>query len=305
MSMTFNGSVPLPVRRPFRLDLTVEALRRLAANVVDVVDADGTFYRALDDAEGTTLIAVRQHDADAIEVRTTGVRGERWLPTLARMLGVDADLSVWRQRSAKVPWLHRLAIAFDGLKPPRYATVWEACAHAIVFQQISIHAAAAIMRRCVELLGEPVVTPQVRCVVFPAPGRWLAADEGALRQAGLSRNKVAHLRSVAGAFGDGTLDQSELERLSTAQAVERLCAVRGIGPWSAAVVMLRGLGRLEVFPLRDSGVARSVALLAGEAVDLDAVLETLGPSRGMLYYHLLLGRLHSATPGPTGRSNSP
>jgi hypothetical protein len=46
-------------------------------------------------------------------------------------------------------------------------------------------------------------------------------------------------------------------------------------------------------------VARTVALLAGKDVDLDAVLDTLGPTRGMLYYHLLLGRLHGHS-GPSG-----
>ena len=67
-------------------------------------------------------------------------------------------------------------------------------------------------------------------------------------------------------------------RLPTGQAAERLVQLRGIGPWSAAVVLLRGFGRLDTFPLRDSGVARTAALLSGDPdVDLDAVLEALGP----------------------------
>ena len=61
--------------------------------------------------------------------------------------------------------------------------------------------------------------------------------------------------------------------------------------------MLRGFGRLDVFPMRDSGVARTVKLLSGDdRLDLDAVLDVLGPVRGMLYYHLLLGRLRNLTP---------
>lgn len=298
--MTFNDGVPLPVLRPFRLDLTVFALRRLAANVVDVVGEDGTYYRALRDGKGRSLIAVRPRDATSIEVKTTGARGDRWLPVVARMLGTGADLTEWRRRAAGVPWLARLAADFDGVKPPRYATAWEACAHAIVFQQISIHAAAAIMRRCVELLGEYVDGPAGRCFAFPEPRRWLESGETELRAAGLSRHKVAHLRSVATAFAQGALVESELEGLATPEAIERLCTIRGIGPWSAAVVMLRGLGRLDVFPLRDSGVARAVTILAGAPVDLDAVLDRLGPVRGMLYYHLLLGRL--ATRSPAQRS---
>jgi DNA-3-methyladenine glycosylase II len=153
------------------------------------------------------------------------------------------------------------------------------------------------MRRAVTALGEVVTAGDVRCVVFPEPKRWLECDEAVLLSAGLSRNKVAHVRHAAAAFADGEIDEIALGRLSTGDAAQRLRAVRGIGPWSASVMLLRGLGRLDAFPLRDSGVARSLALLSGDArVDLDALLDRLGPVRGMLYYHLLLGRLRNLVP---------
>ena len=67
---------------------------------------------------------------------------------------------------------------------------------------------------------------------------------------------------------------------------------KGIGPWTAAVIALRGFGRLDVFPMNDSGVARSLRELSGDpAVDADAILARLCHQRGMLYYHLLIGRL--------------
>jgi DNA-3-methyladenine glycosylase II len=275
----------------------VEALRRLASNAVDVLTDDGTFYRALHDAAGTSLVAVRAHSASDIEVRATGRNAERWWPVVARMLGTQADLSEWRKRSARVPWLKRLSRTLDGVKPPRYPSAFEACCHAIVFQQISIHAAASIMRRMVELLGEPCETGGLRAVPFPSPERVLAEPEDAMRGCGLSANKVAHLRSVATACLDGSLDPDALEQLPTPEAAEALTRIRGIGPWSAAVVMLRGFGRLDTFPMRDSGVARTVKALSGdEALDLDALLDILGSQRGMLYYHLLLGRLRNLTP---------
>lgn len=148
------------------------------------------------------------------------------------------------------------------------------------------------MHRAVELLGEPVAAASVRCIAFPAAQRWLAAGDGDLRSVGISRNKVEHLRSAAGAFASGTIDERELEKLPTPEAAARLATIRGIGAWSASVVLLRGMGRLDTFPLRDSGVARSLTLLAGDAhVDQSGLLERLGDVRGMLYYHLLLGRM--------------
>jgi DNA-3-methyladenine glycosylase II len=294
MVRRFGKPLRLPVRGPFRLDLTVDALRRLASNVVDVVDEYGTFYRALQDASGTEVVAVRPSRAGAIEIRATGRRPERWTAGVARMLGAEVDLTRWYARSSQIAWLSPIVAALRGLKPPRYPTLWEACAHAILFQQISIHAAAAIMRRAVMLLGDEVNGEGVRCIAFPPPKRWLEADDGELRRAGISANKVAHLRSAARAIAQGELDETALAALSTHEAAERLRSVRGIGQWSASVVLLRGMGRLDTFPLRDSGVARSLALLAGDArVDQTELLERLGDTRGMLYYHLLLSRMRN------------
>jgi DNA-3-methyladenine glycosylase II len=293
----FGAPLELPVRPPFRLDLTIEALRRLASNTVDVVGSDGTYYRALHDGAGTSAIAVRARGARAIEVRATGSSAARWLDVVARMLGTTVDVTRWHERSAGIPWLAPIARTLRGVRPPRYPTLWEACAHAILFQQISIHAAAAVMRRAVDLLGAPVEAEDVRCIAFPPPQRWLDAPEAQLRGVGISTNKVAHLKSAAAAILGGTVDEAALEQMPTVEAADRLQAIRGIGAWSAAVILLRGLGRLDTFPLRDSGVARTLALLSGDPhLDQTALLEHLGDVRGMLYYHLLLGRLHDLVP---------
>lgn len=291
----FNMSADLPVAQPYRLDLTVDALRRLAANVVDIVGEDGAYYRFIDLGSKKSLVRVVQRDDATLEVQASG-KNDAWvLPIVAKMLGTAADLTEWQTRSAKIPWLAYLASELRGLKPPRYASLWEACAHAIVFQQISIHAAAAIMRRTVEALGVP--SKAMPAIGFPTPQSLLRASDDVLRSVGLSQNKIAHLRSVATAILEGQVNESEIEALSTEEAIERLIAVRGIGRWSAAVIMLRGFGRLDTFPMNDSGVARTIKLLSGNPeVDLDRVLDTLGPARGMLYYHLLLGRIRNLVP---------
>jgi DNA-3-methyladenine glycosylase II len=183
------------------------------------------------------------------------------------------------------------------LRPPRYPTLWEALAHSIVFQQISIHAAASIMRRLIEAAGAPVEHNGSVFYPFITPDDLLRSNDATLRTAGLSANKIAHLRSAAQAVSDGEISEAEIERLPSAQASERLCAIRGIGPWSAAVVLLRGFGRLDVFPMKDSGVARSLRMLSGNPlIDAHALLESLGPVRGMLYFHLLLGRMRNLVP---------
>jgi DNA-3-methyladenine glycosylase II len=164
--------------------------------------------------------------------------------------------------------------------------------NAIVYQQVSIHAAGAILRRVIERHALAVSADGTRLHVFPSPQTLLAADPAELRALGLSVNKVASLHAVARAILDGSLDEAALAPLTTPALTEALVAHRGIGPWTAAVIALRGFGRLDLFPMNDSGVARSIRDLSGTSeVDVAALLAQLGAQRGMLYYHLLLGRL--------------
>lgn len=293
----FAFEAEVSVRPPYRLDLTVDALRRLAANVVDVVGEDGVYRRALSDERGTNLLEVRQASARSVRVRMSGPRARRWIPTVERMLGTQVRLDEWYRRVKPYPWLAYVARELRGLRPPRYPSLWEALAHSIVFQQISIHAAASIMRRLIETASEPLQYAGSSLYPFPDARQLLSCSEAMLRGAGLSANKIAHLRSAAETVVSGQITGEEIEALPSPQASERLCTIRGIGPWSAAVVLLRGFGRLDVFPMKDSGVARSLRLLSGNPlVDSHALLEGLGPVRGMLYFHLLLGRIRNLVP---------
>jgi DNA-3-methyladenine glycosylase II len=180
------------------------------------------------------------------------------------------------------------------VRPPRYPTIWEACVNAVVFQQISLHAASWIMGRLTAGLSEPVQHGGVRLYPFPSPEQVLGAPDSVLRGAGLSAGKLATLQRVADALGAGSIDEGHLERLPSPDAAALLRSIKGIGPWTAVVILLRGLGRLDVFPANDTSVARNLMLVGGPPLpDVETLLDTLGPERGMLYYHLLLGRLEA------------
>ncbi|GAC1549061.1 MAG: hypothetical protein NVS2B17_33880 [Candidatus Velthaea sp.] len=284
-------TLTVPVRTPYRLDLTATALRRLSTNVVDVFD--GAVYRRLiGDPSAVALLEVTQPAPDALAVRVVGETDMDVAALVARMLGANVDLDRFYRVSKKWPWLHAIVQNARGVKSPRYPTLWETIVNAVVFQQVSIHAAAAILRRVIERTVATVQVGGVTIAPFVTPGIIVDADPVFLRALGLSINKVVALRTLGRAVLDGELDESELEPLPTPELVGRLERFKGIGPWTAAVIALRGFGRLDVFPLKDSGVARSLRDLSGSP-DLDAapLLAALGDQRGMLYYHLLLGRL--------------
>jgi DNA-3-methyladenine glycosylase II len=152
------------------------------------------------------------------------------------------------------------------------------------------------MQRLIVAVGRSVTTADlpVPLYMFPTAETFQRTSDGRLHATGLSANKIATLRRIAGALLSGTLDANALERCSSPEAATMLRRIKGIGPWTAAVIMLRGLGRLDVFPTNDSGVAASIALVAGSArVDIERALNALGSQRGMLYFHLLLGRLEA------------
>jgi DNA-3-methyladenine glycosylase II len=291
-----ESSYAVSVRAPYRLDLTVNVLRRLSTNLVDVLAPDGAYVRWLGDASDGALVRVSQPSPETLAIVIEGARGEhpRLLRLVRRMLGVEVDLTPFYRSASKVHWLHPLVSRMRGVRPPRYPTIWEACVNAIVFQQISLHAASAIMGRLTMGLSEPVEHGGVRLYAFPSPEQILRAPDSVLRGAGLSAGKLATLRRVAEGLGAGAIDQRQLERLPSPAAAAVLRTIKGIGPWTAVVILLRGLGRLDVFPANDSSVARNLTLLGGPAaLDVETLLDTLGPERGMLYYHLLLGRLEA------------
>ena len=289
----------VPVVAPYRLDLTVCTLRRLSSNVVDLLTPEGMYVRALSGFRKPVIVRVTQKGrARTLAVAIDGdARDDAAVVHVVRQtLGTDRSLSSFYRAAACIPWLAPLARRMRGVKPPRYPSLWEACSNAIVFQQLSLRAASAIMQRLIVTVGRRVETHDlpVPVYLFPTPESVQRATTHSMRAIGLNGNKIATLRRVAEALSSGALKVSALERCSSPDAATILQQIKGIGPWTATLILLRGLGRLDVFPANDASIARNIALLAGSApVDVRHVLDTLGSQRGMLYYHLLLGRLEA------------
>ena len=290
----------IPVAGQFRLDLTVSVLRRLPTNIVDLLTPEGDYLRALSGPPQPLIVRVSQiPDNRSLSVTIDGYCPDepQTLRLVQKVLGTEKDISDFDKRSAHIPWLAPLVRRMRGVKPPCYPTLWEACVNAIVFQQLSIRAASAIMRRLIMALGQRVERDSLPLplYVFPSAERFQEASDDALRATGLSASKVGTLRRVAERLMSGTLEAKELEEVSSGDAMTALCRIKGIGPWTAAIILLRGMGRLDVFPANDSSVMSNMTLVAGSASqDARLVLDDLGPQRGMLYFYLLLARLEAS-----------
>ncbi len=125
---------------------------------------------------------------------------------------------------------------------------------AIVYQQISGKAAASIHARLVALFpgGKP------------GPQRLQKLSDEALRAAGMSRPKQRAARDLADKALDGTVPtRRQLERMGDDAIIARLVQVRGIGPWSAEMMLIFQLGRPDVLPATDLGVRKGFQLSHG------------------------------------------
>jgi len=293
--------VPTP---PFRLDLTAWALRRRASNQID--HWDGEAYRRTLVVAGAPLeVEVRQSgDAAAarLEVRVTGesraARASRPEVTAALecLLGVRVDLGGFYRAAARDRHLGALALRFRGVKPPRFPTLFEALANAIACQQLTLAVGIVLLNRLAESCGlaSPARNPPARS--FPVPENLLALQAPGMRRLGFSRQKIRALHELAGAARDGRLDGKEFAALDDTAALVRLRALRGVGRWSAEYALLRGLGRLHVFPADDVGARNGLErwLALRKPLDYARTRRTLGRWRryaGLVYFHLLLARL--------------
>jgi len=149
---------------------------------------------------------------------------------------VDPDFARIEREAGPLPWRTREP-GFSGFLS------------AIVGQQISNQAAAAIWRRICAVEG------------CQTPDGLLALTDETLRAAGLSRPKVSHARAVAEAFRAGILTTETLVAMDDETAVATISSVRGLGPWSAEVYLLFALERADVFPAGDLALQASLANL--------------------------------------------
>ena len=145
-----------------------------------------------------------------------------------------------------------------GLRMIRTPDLYEALMIAVVNQQVSVASAESIRRRLYAALGDRMVSDGVTYFNRPSPRRVLAAPPATLRSLGLSRQKARYVREIAERAAAGTLDPILFDPLDDEAAIARLMDIPGVGRWTAEIVLMRGLGRADVFPAGDLGLVVAV-----------------------------------------------
>lgn len=249
---------------PFRLDLTVWTLRRRPDNVVDRWDGT-TYRRVLPLPHGPVEVAVTQpaQPAPRLQVAVAGqpvdaAAQAAVTSALDRLLGLSIDLTDFHQFAAHHRPLGPLARRFRGMKPPRFATVFECVMNAVACQQVTLTLGVRLLSRLAVACGTAFGDGKEAVHAFPRPGDVAGLSPEGLRQLRFSRQKGRAMIELAQSVAEGHLDLEGLAALPDDAAVKRLCELRGVGRWTAEYVLLRGLGRTHVFPGDDVGARNNL-----------------------------------------------
>ncbi len=252
---------------------------------------DGVFTARYADA-----VAIAWQSPDGrVTIRSDSVAAAeklRWV------LALDDDHSEFLRRFRDDPLIGRATVHLRGLRPARTATVAQALLRAVCGQLIDAKTARADERRVIRSLSprdenglcEPPTT-QVLGALAPFEYRRL----------GLNERRGAALVRVCRAV--------ELERLHdvpTKTVVARIERERGLGPWSAGVVCIEGLGRYDYGLVGDLGLVKFLRAVRGrheiESWETAELLEPYGEWAGLASIYLLLGAARGLVPMPASNA---
>jgi len=169
-----------------------------------------------------------------------------------------------------------------GLRTARGSDIFNGLIQSIISQQLSTKAAATIYKRFVALLPDGG---------NPAPAHVLPLDDAALRAVGLSRQKISYLRDLSQKILDGSLQPAMLGDLPDEAVIEALTRVKGVGRWTAEMILIFRLLRPDVLPVGDLGIVKAIQRAYGLKKTPDAkrmlkIAEPWRPYRSVASWYL-------------------
>lgn len=242
---------------------------------------DGLLTVALEADGHPALARVHQRPDGALAVQIEGECPEAALAKLRFVLAVDDDHEPFLRRFVDDPLIGRAVRRLRGMRPLRTATVTHALLKAVCGQLIQARAArsleAKLLRRSATPFGELLLPPTRATFGGSSPSQ--------LAREGLVARKANALIRLSREW-----DVERLHGVDTRAAVARIERERGLGPWSAGVVCLEGLGRYEHGLVGDLGLLKLCGGLLGrraEPEDTKNLLEPYGEWAGLASVYML------------------
>jgi len=232
---------------------------------VNVVE-DGEFARLVPAGESLVLARVTQEGTVARPVLRIRIEGEPGTESDAaarglveRVLGAGADLRPFQRALGKDPLLGESLRAHRGLRVAGSLSLFEALVSAVLTQQVNLAFAFSVRAELARAFGESRELAGREWLAFPTAERIARESEAALRAFRMTAAKAGTIARLAAACASGELDESLLRELPDEEAIAALMRWKGVGRWTAEVALLRGLGRLDIFPAGDLAVVKRLS----------------------------------------------
>jgi DNA-3-methyladenine glycosylase II len=157
--------------------------------------------------------------------------------------------------------------------------LYEDLVESIISQQLSVKASDTIYRRFKALFGKDTC---------PTPKEVLAMQDEQLRTAGISFQKISYIKSVADAFISDLIDLEKIKKMSDEEVIAALTQIRGVGKWTAEMILIFTLNRPDVFSLGDLGLRNAITKLYGitDQKKMLELSETWKPYRSTACWYL-------------------
>lgn len=150
------------------------------------------------------------------------------------------------------PIIDKLALKFGPIEPnTRNRDIFEDLVDSITSQQLSIKAAATIFGRVKKLFPNNKITPQ----------GVIELENSILRSCGLSNAKASYVKDLAVKSLDDTVQLNKLESMTDQEIIDHLVKVKGIGKWTAEMLLMFTFERPDVFPVDDLGIQKAMCRL--------------------------------------------
>ncbi len=242
---------------------------------------DGVLETVFEAGGAAVHAVVRQGRDGELRARLTPEATDDAIATLRFVLAADEDHGAFLRLASADPLLREVVSSNRGLRPVRTATVAHSLVQAVAGQLITGREAWQIEWRILTLAGRA----HAGMVLPPTVDDLRSLSAAQLTRAGLAPRRAAALARVV-----RTLDVERLRNVDTARAVARITRERTLGPWSAGVIALSGLGRTEHGLVGDLGLIRMCTHLLGRpatADDTARLLARYGRWAGVASVYLL------------------
>jgi AraC family transcriptional regulator of adaptative response / DNA-3-methyladenine glycosylase II len=253
-------------RPPYDWDAILDFFQRHAIPGIESVD-DGCYRRTLHLHDHYGEIAVRRHPRKhalelELDLPDPGYL-MRVVARVRRMFDLDANPADIEYSMRGNQWLYRLYLASPGVRSPSHWSAFESAVRGVVGQQVSVAAARGVCGNLVQACHATSELTAKAPLAFPLPQQLLQLPDSQLP---MPNSRKSTLRAVCHFF-------SAPPNPDTLDPRQALLDLRGIGPWTAAMLGMRGLGDPDVFPPGDLGLLKAArACGAGEQLNQGQLL---------------------------------